>query len=159
MKTLTAYVVGACALLLLSTSAQAQVNLTTTTTSAAVTATQSFVILASATGVTARTTGLWFPATGEYTPVSAVNGTTITVQRGQGVGATAIASGATVVIVPNTATVGGTLYGACTGANARAFFQMLNPVQNVLYVCMLTGTWQGRQGTPIQLNHTLVITR
>lgn len=149
-------------LLGLALPATAQSNLNTTTLSAAVTATQNTVVVASATGITAKTTSLWLPATGELMRVRAVSSTTITVDRGGGTGAHQNAASATVVVVPDEATINGpsgTLFGSCTGANARRYYQILNPDQNVLYVCMLGGTWQGRQGTPLVVNHTLVITR
>jgi hypothetical protein len=160
MKTLTTYVFALLLVLGLSVSAQAQTNWQAATTlSAATTTTQNFVIVASATGITARTTSLWLPATGEFMPVTNVSGTTISVQRGQGLGAFANASAATVIVVPNDGTTGGTLYGACNGANARKYFQILNPQANILFVCLTTNVWQARVGTPQQLNHTMVITR
>lgn len=150
----------AAALVLAALPAWAQSNVTTTTAAAAGTATQNFITVASATGITAGSTGLWLPATGEYMSVTSVSGTTIGVVRGDlGSRALAFANSATVVIAPPGATTGETLFGTCTGANARPYFQQINVPQNLMYVCLQAGTWQARQGTPVVYNTTLVITR
>ena len=102
-------------------SAAAQTILTQTTLSAAVTTTsQTFVRVASATGITATSTVLYIAdGQGELMFVNSVNGTTIGVTRGSNGGPTASThpSGALVFVAPPNAIATQAPTGSCTRAN------------------------------------------
>lgn len=102
-------------------SASAQTMLTQTTLSAAVTSTsQTYVVVASATGITANSTVLFVAdGLGELLFVNSVNGTTIGVTRGSNgsVAASTHASGALVFVAPPNAIVNQPPTGSCTRAN------------------------------------------
>lgn len=152
------------ALLLAAVPVTAQTSLTSTTAGAAVTSVSATIIpVASATGITAGSTGLFVPITGEYMDVTAVNGTNITVVRGTGgLGAWPIASGAAILVVPIGASIQGgraNPQGSCTGANLPRYAQIVNTFTGDVNVCLLAGTWQQRNAIPKTQPTTLVLTR
>lgn len=150
------------ALLLGLVSVSAQTSLTSTTTSAAVTRLATTFQVASATGITAGTTGLFAPATGEFMQVTGLSGTTVTVVRAaQGAyPAAPIASGATIIVVPpNGSFAGVNPRGSCTGVNTPQFFQLINLLTADVNVCLAAGTWEARNGLPLNYDTTVVLTR
>lgn len=149
-------------LLAMAVPVTAQTNLTSTTAAAAVTTTtQTTIQVASATGITARTTGLFVPTTGEYLAVTGVSGTTITVVRGSsGTAAYPIANAAVLIIAPLAATYTGVNpYGSCTGVNLPQYFQRINLATGDVNVCLASGSWEARNGKPLNYDTTVVLTR
>lgn len=151
------------AAVLVAVPAAAQTALTSTTISGAVTdRTQRTVVVASATGITAGSTSLFIPTTGEVMPVTGVSGTTITVVRG-GAGAfpaAPIANSATVIIAPPNATFAGVNpRGNCSGANAPEYYQLINVLTADVNVCLAANIWEARNGLPLNYDTTVVLTR
>lgn len=104
-------------LLTLATFASGQTALTSTTLSAAVSSSSTTtIVVASATGITAGTTGLYVDR--EFLDVNAVSGTTITVRRGaSGTAANPHISGAVVLVGPKNLFQAYDPDGACTAAS------------------------------------------
>lgn len=136
------------AVLALSAPAWAQTYLTSTTNSAAMNASQSTVIVASATGIAA---GGALYVNREYMTVRSVSGTTITVARGQA-GTVANAHGAsqTVIIIPaaavptvvtsvDPAPVAGV--GSCTLTDYQ-YLPIINVTNGNVWLCRYTAAAQ-----------------
>ena len=142
---------------------QAQTVLSQTTLAAAINGfpgdAQRTVTVASATGITANTTALFIPTTGEYMTVTAVSGVVISVIRGSGGTRTwPAANAAVVVVVPPAATVQYTPTGTCTRGEGLAQYQpVINTRTGDVSVCMLTGLWNTTNAvvyTPNSFNST-----
>lgn len=161
MRILVALIAG----LLLTGSAYAQTSLNSTTLSAAITATQTTFTVASTANITAissasQGTGLFIPATGELMAVVSipVSGT-VTVRRGiDRTRPWPAANSATVVITQPGSVIDYDPSGPCTGAATPRFRQMINLVTGTVNVCLLAGTWQGRNQVPITQPTTVVLT-
>lgn len=129
--------------------ATAQTVLTTTTLGAAINGyptnpAQRTVTVASATGITAGTTGLFLPGTGEYMAVTNVSGLVISVIRGSdGTRAWPAPTSSTVFITQSGSTTKYTPYGACTRGTGLATFQpIINTRTADLAICSLVGAWR-----------------
>lgn len=139
---------------------QAQTVLSNTTLSVAITgfpdAAGNTVRVASATGITANTTGLFVVTTGEYMPVTAVSGTTLTVVRGgDGTRAWPAATSAVVLVVPAAATVQFNPVGPCTRGSGLARYQpVINTRTGDVSICRLAGTWATTNATVFTPNST-----
>ena len=163
MKTLKLAVL-ALLLVLLPSLAMGQTALTATSTSAAMSATATSVVVASATGITVPTnsyTALYIDK--ELMTVIRLSGTTVYVIRGQGgTQANAHISGAIVWVLPATgAAFSFDPQGACTGSGAGAgviqYTPWINQITGNLWVCSsVTGKWgpfygnPGSSGSPLQ---------
>lgn len=134
-------IVALALLTLSSASLMAQTNPSSSTTlSAAVTASATTVRVASASGLTAGASGIYVD--GEFMPVSAISGTTLTVQRGQlGTVGRAHLSGATVIKGPlamfTTADIGP---GVCPSAPAP-YKVSVNTVNGNVWWCDANLRW------------------
>ncbi len=142
------------ALLLTSGVASAQTYSRSTTLGAAVTSTSANVVaVASATGITANTTGLWVD--NEFMVVNRVNGLQISVQRGSnGSVAQTHATSAVVVVQPVIATVSTTLSGSCTASNYQ-YLPLLNPATGDLWLCR-SSVWKGTNNRIVTANSILL---
>lgn len=130
-------------------SSDAATTLSRTTLSAAVSSTSNtIVVVASATGITATVTALYVDS--EYMTVNAVNGTTLSVTR-QGRGETHL-SGATVWFGPpaafKTAQPAGFPAGSCNRAT-ELFLPWINVASGVISDC-LGGVWVQGVTAPLQ---------
>jgi hypothetical protein len=160
MNKLLKAVISAVAILLSMIPAFAQtgqVTLTGTTLAAAATVNTNIIRVASATGITttAGTTATGLYIDNEYLVVTAVNGTTLTVSRGQaGTRANSHLSGAAVLAGPPRAFYNTDPSGSCTPANV-AYTPYVNIVTGNQWLCSTVLTrWvpgfgnPGNSGTP-----------
>ena len=154
-------VVGLLLALILSVPASAQTYLTSTTNSAAITASQTTLVVASATGIAAGG-GLYM--NWEYLTVRSVSGTTITVIRGQagtianahGVSQTVtiipVAAIATVVSSTDPSPIDG--IGTCTAA-AHQYLPIINVVKGNAWMCV-SGGWRGTNAAVLAYNSWVI---
>lgn len=139
--------------LLLTVSASAQTSLNQTTVSTAIAdATTRVLVVASATGATANTTSAFVD--GEFMPITAVSGTSLTVVRGGGsTRARSHAAGALVYIGPNVAFTTVDPGGSCVSTSIQ-YLPLINISDGVAWNCTTTGTglqaWVGSQVAPPQ---------
>lgn len=140
MKNILRSLVGVFLLLTAANLAVAQTALTSTTLSAAVTDPQArSIVVASATGFTARTTVLYVDR--ELMQIVAVSSTTITVQRGAiGTRATTHASGATVYVGAPSYFINYDKAGTCTRGN-EVVLPQVNIANGRIFDCF-GGSWQ-----------------
>lgn len=159
-------VLGLIVALFLSASVSAQTYLTSTTNSGALTATQTTVTVASASGIAA---GGALYVNRELMTVRSVSGTVVTVVRGQS-GTVANAHGAsqTVIVIPAAAvpTVVSTNdpspvngIGTCSRAEHR-YLPIINVTSGNVWLCRpsgsSTGIWMGTNTTPLTYNSLLL---
>lgn len=158
MKTLKKLFISLALFLVGAVPSFAQTSLTSTTLSAAVTSSANTIRVASASGITvsAGTTATGLFIDNEYLVVTAVNGTTLTVSRGQsGTRANSHASGATVLAGPPRAFYDVDPSGSCTAAQT-AYTPYINILTGNQWLCStVTTTWvpgfgnPGNSGSPI----------
>lgn len=154
--------------LFLSVPASAQTYLTSTTNSAAISASQTTVAVASASGIAA---GGALYIDREWMSVRSVSGTNITVQRGVG-GTVANAHGAsrTAIIIPAAAVslvaqsvdpAGSAGVGTCS-ASSYQYLPLINVVNGNVWLCRYTAAaqsakvWAATNSAPITYNSLLL---
>jgi hypothetical protein len=146
VKTVKMFLSGV-VLLLASTLAMAQASLTSTTLSSAVNDTsQNFVVVGSASGISAGNTGGFLLVDGELMDVTAVNGTVINVVRGaNGTRAVKHASGATVLVGNPEYFTSYPRFGACTSTDETVLpWNDINPKDGPFYGAQFdcfNGSW------------------
>ncbi len=145
------------AILAASALVSAQTYSTTTTLSAAITSTsQTQVLVAAATSIAANTTAL--VVDGEWMPVVALNGTTVTVVR-TGAPQTHL-NGATVIVSPIQAGISvDPPHGSCTASNYQ-YLPLINTQNGNVWLCWgpsgLAGTiWKATNAKNVTYNSLL----
>lgn len=159
MKHLTFILALTLGLLVAGRSASAQTSLNSTTLSAAITATQTRFLVASTANITAGD-GLFIPTTGELMSVVSIplSGTVIVRRSVSPTRPFPAATSALAVITKTGSTVDYDKTGPCTGAAVPLYLQSINLLTGTVSVCLLSGTWQGRNAIPITQPTTLVLT-
>lgn len=160
MNKLTTYVVSALLILGLCQTAQAQVQATSTTLSAAATYSQTVITVTSATGFTVNNY-LYVIGSNEAMRIRAINGTSITVLRGQlGTQARAHPNAAVVVtgVVQHFKNTDPDFNGTCTVGNASpgldgSYGPWINVFTGTVWHCpIVAGAWIGTQRANITFN-------